>query len=366
MSVKLEAPRKVTCYAVSSNTTKSVHKISLPVMSTFTEDSLFYDENSSMYRTGHTKINEFSGAGNAQISLMIVAMLFICKCVPFGTKATIIYLGVAPGDNVNFLASYFPFLTFHVYDSIRMDKIVETENLKKFLVDLRSEEIIEKYKSMENCYLISNIRNSLYGTSGANNSAIIDGDMNLQLEWCRKIKPKFAMLRYRPKRKDEIDKSDKHPHFYEYPEGYFLKIPFLKKDRTLGAFLITNAYESRKRYYHEYMISLFQHHNLNVRKVNFYDNPYKNDLQVGFFGEDKVTEISRKLDIEVLIPLNYACGVDWDHRAMFHVFSMYCKYMGIPQEEVPEKILTPYITMRQEIKKSETEDIYGKVETQED
>lgn len=399
--VKLKNPSKDYCYALEAQTIKTSYTMTLPIMDKFSEKSLFYNFDPIQYKTGYKRANQFTGAGNTQMSLLLLEMFFLCKCVPKDQKdVVILYIGAVPGDHIKYLVKFFPTFIFHAYDPKEPEhwKFSDSDTLtrhfqrfddtiaKEFLESViptslrQSEKNIGKNVSQANnvcqgnVYLISDIRNESFNTNTSviSNSEILDRDMEMQLRWCQIIQPKYALLRFRPKHKYEGDSNcNVNNNYYEYPDGFLLKIPFVKKEKSTNTFLICGGthslgteYRPTKKYYHQHIISLIEHHDSNVRMVNVYDNPLKAGLQEGFFGDNLVLPMLEKLNKPNAIPSKYACGIDFDHRMMYYIFSLYwhychccllrgtcpssdCKYMGKSEKEISSLILESYIMMNE-------------------
>jgi hypothetical protein len=150
-------------------------------------------------------------------------------------------------------------------------------------------------------------------------------------------------------KKDDVDEIRKL--YFMYPDGRFLKVPMGKRDQS-SMFIITNTYEPTTIYYHEDMISMIRHHNLNTRRVTTYQNPVSGTYD-GFISTKEIAEIASSANIELphnaepLSLTKYCCGMDWDHRAMIYIISMYMNYNKIKlvPSSLKRLIIIPYLTM---------------------
>ena len=190
------------------------------------------------------------------------------------------------------------------------------------------------------------------------------------------MKPVWSLMRYRPKLiterpearenrtniskylTNENDSLEKRRLYYNYPNGYFLRIPMAKRGPQ-GMFLLTNRYggasgkpDDTKTYFHDDVLSLCRYHNEYVRRVMLYTNPLTGTFE-GIFGEDTVIDYAtkHKLIVRENNFRRYACGCDWDHRAMFYIMSLYIVYStgetnpNRIREMVTARILDPFIKM---------------------
>lgn len=377
------------------------HHIVVPEMEIFSEESLFFQKFPTIKKNSQ-KVNEFKTEGNSQLSLLLAEMFFICKCVPKDEKnVTILYIGAHPGDHINFLVDLFEGngFKFDLYDSYpekAMEKIGKKQyksvdenfsninrRMEQFTTATAQEYRKRREEKGENIYLISDIRNISYGKSSSseNNSKILDDDMYNQINWCKIIQPKYAMVKYRSKYPvesvtyhdeltDQNDNPDSRKLYYKYPKGVFLKLPFQKKTQT-ACYFICNEYELTKKYYHYDINLMFDYHHYHVRKNVIYDNPFIDNfgMNVGIFSTEIVKKVidskeyknymertnSDKKEIEYE---KFAFGCGWDHRAAVYIGILHAVYTsaknehlyGLPEtwkNKIAKKIMLPFILMRE-------------------
>jgi len=258
-----------------------------------------------------------------------------------------------------------------------------------------ADEFKEKKTSL---FYISLLRNHKYSrkNNAETNSAMIDSDQWEQLNWARIMKPAWSLIRYRPKLETErpIEKegrsnvSDKLTDmrdpiakrrlYYNYPNGYFLRLPMIKKSPN-NMFLMTCAaetggYTEMRTYYHDDMISLCRHQNEYVRRVEIFMNP--NNIYSGIYGLERVKEFINKYNSTPNIveahklnptrPERYVCGAGWDHRAMYFIMTLYVKWKyGITDnresstisEEAIGLILKTFLEMERGLEEQSQEEI---------
>jgi hypothetical protein len=361
MAVRLPAEKRmnITCFASEVSAQQTNYRLTLPIMEMFSEKDLAYNKDSPQFTTGYSRINQFFTEGNGQMSMLLLEIFFLCKCVPKDQESIVVY----PGDHINFLSQMFEKITFHLYDPLIMIKIRETDRVIKHHQAFDDAEA-NKYVG-KGVYYISDIRNTTYNRNNTpeRNSIIIDNDMYLQLKWAQIMKPVFSLIRFRPKLPteratvssfltDSSHPNEKRQLYYNYPIGYLLKIPLPKRNPN-SMFLITNDYTPNFSYYHDDMLSMINHHNYYIRTAVIYDNPFVNYVSQGFFGEEDIVRFIQTHFAGKTIGSDltqYACGVDWDHRAMVYIMTMYIKYikdMRPTLELLKAMILEPYISMRE-------------------
>lgn len=388
MSIRLPEIKGPTCFALETIVHQVSHEMVLPKLKLFNERELIYSAETPQFTTGHRSINHFFEEGNGQMSMLLLETFFLCKVLPMGepmglagqtgcvprgrTDVVVVYVGVYPGNHINHLAEMFPQVTFELYDPLLGGtnlKIKATNRVRIHAVRFSDSEAME-FKG-KGVYFISDIRNTEYGKteSPEKNSEIIDTDMWDQLRWAQTMKPAWSLLRYRPKLPQERpeprenrpnvsryltsekDSIEKRRLYYNYPNGYFLRIP-MAKHNPQGMFLITNTYEQTNIYFHDDVLSVCRYHNEYMRRVALYTNPLTGTFE-GIYGEDVVKAHATKYNLRVKEEnyRRYACGCNWDHRAMFYIMSLYVVFST--GETNPEKIremvivriLDPFIKM---------------------
>lgn len=363
-------------------------KIVFPTMLNFSRDDLFLTK----FPTGNEKffkqVDNYSSEGNSQMSLLLAEMFFICSVIPPKQKSTVIYVGASPGDHINFLAKFFRYCHFILYDHIPGKKVMIKVGVDPFtnnvltnitkIDELFSEQTATEIlkNKPEHLYLISDIRNTRYDVKLSPNEKanIIDDDMFKQLRWCQILNPSYALLKYRPKREEEMvtipinltrqdDTNERRKAYYLYPDGDFLFLPF-QKGRQENFYFMTNNYKPIKEYYHRDLNTASQYHHGFTRSVAIYPNPFEKyyGMYRACVGINDVINAAKSLtniDMENFQPQYYCLGCKWDSRAAIYIFLMYLQYMGIPlqkgtmgidnkfQEYAVEFLVKPFILMRE-------------------
>jgi hypothetical protein len=144
--------------------------------------------------------------GWGQRKLLMMEIEFLCNFASPGD--IILYVGAAPGIHIPYLATtLFPFLNFILYDpgifafdpiteNITNVKIFNTffrdDDIKLYCTASNSNESSDKNSAILNKLLfISDVRRLQY------NEDIVKEDLYLQSEWCKQLRPKSSMLKFR-------------------------------------------------------------------------------------------------------------------------------------------------------------------------
>lgn len=364
-----ELRKNILCIRDEGKNYKKKHTLNIPDFKTFEMEDLFYNKIPNGTEKFSKKINPFESEGNPQMCLLLPEMFFLIKCVPKNIKGLVIYLGGHPGDHINFLASFFPNLYFKIYDfnyGIPEEKIMEKigmdpyqdnngnfqpltniEKIKKFFTLEEAAEIREIKDNgtplYQNIFIISDIRNKHYNTlnSTEKNSIMIDEDTLFQINVCKIIMPKSALLKYRPKLKEERITSpdiltlketseDARKLYYLYPKGIFIKLPLQKKTQK-AMYFMTNNYDLTEKYYHEDMIKMIDLHHGYERRAILYDNPFEKEfgMETACLGLDQVNSIVDQMGFKSgdIFPEEYCFGCGWDARASVYIIINYLSYL---------------------------------------
>jgi len=420
MAFRLPDANGPLCLAVETSVQQVAHRLVLPQLSPelFSMSDLIYSEKTPYFVTGYESINHLSEKeGNGELSLLLLQTLFLCKTLAPNTRATVVYVDAYPGDHIPYLSEMFPEVHFRLYDQ-RFEgsqKVIGTEritvNARPFS-EFEAKQIAKEFGTLTDTspsrtgnstlpvkgqlYYVSQLRNVKYNSdvsTSESNAAIIDEDMQNQLLWAQTMKPVWSLIRYRAKLEkeripetgetdlrpghdsdvrnrpfrsialrsltDDCDTPAKRSLYYNYPLGYFLRVPMPKRNPKdmylLTCASQTNGYTRMKAYYHEDIISLVTHQNEYVRRVMLYLNPYTNIFQ-GIYGlnivrnyisEENVKIRERNLnarakseqespEIDMGKAERYICGAGWDHRAMFYIMTLYERWRELGNPEVPD------------------------------
>lgn len=410
--------KNLFCLKEEKKINHSNNTMVIPISTKFKgDDELIYSQIPKGNEAFFKKINKFEPEGNPAMCLLLSEMFFITKCIPKNEQAVVLYIGGHPGDHLNHLALFFQDIRFIIYDfpgdDVKEDQLMAkigkdpfqskdneivyiknidvvrqkfTEKTAELYFQKRQEAISGEYK---NIYLISDIRNRDYNKKKnsdfcIDNSRILDDDTETQLRWCQILKPKSALLKYRPKLASECltfskeltindEKEESKKLYFMYPEGVFLKLPLQKKDQK-AMYFICNEYEPKHKYYHHDMISMIEYHHGYTRRAVIYDSPFKNSYgmhdaclsldDVKKFLDTYVNE--NKINIS---PEEYCFGCGWDHRTAVHVILSYLAYKGNKKvssggkygfsesvkDTISRYLIQPYMLMKENETEKKTE-----------
>ena len=342
--IPVEERRGGTCFMGGGIADDKLYLTTPYQLKQFFQDDLFYGEEPITAEV-LPKLDGFVNRFNNQKSMFLLEIFFICKCVKMEEKVNILYLGAAPGKHIRNLANLFPNITFHLFDSVSLETVNDTE-IENIIKNERlfTDDDVADYKHLPNLYLISDIRNKSYNPTSTNpndllkNSQIIDEDMANQMRWAQMLNPKFAMFRYRPKLKDERktalkilhneedENSDTKFLYYNYMEGLFVRMPYVKIQGN-STMLITNDYRQTGKYYHDDILEKIHYHNGVIRNTYVYRNPFRMKFS-GFLPKEKIEMYVKKhkLNLGKAKSANYfVMGSGWDHHAALHIISLYAK-----------------------------------------
>jgi cap2 methyltransferase len=215
-----------------------------------------------------------------QRKLLLIFVSFLSNHLDKEVKnPCILYIGAAPGVNINIVLNLFPHITIHAYDP-RPFKI--KKNKRIFIYQKKFTSQIAKFWAQEqrkkkNIYLISDIRTADYTKSkdlSENETQILE-DMKLQREWVEIIKPCKCQLKFRlpyvlPDFPDE----------YEYFEGLLYKQPWAPETTTETRLVLTSPdFHYRKYSSKKYESQLF-YHNATLREKKRYDTNIPDGIEL--------------------------------------------------------------------------------------
>jgi hypothetical protein len=134
-----------------------------------------------------------------QLKLLISEVFFLTKF--YTPNAIVLYVGAAKGYHINYLATMFPKLFFHLWDAQKFD--VEITNNIKIFPRLFMDRDAESYRKMNTDILfVSDIRNLDIAEQQELGDEkeiekIVSDDMLFQMRWVQTIKPIAASLKFR-------------------------------------------------------------------------------------------------------------------------------------------------------------------------
>lgn len=141
---------------------------------------------------------------NGQRKLLISEIDFLNRCYSKYDNTTpkiLLYIGASPGQHVNYLVKMFPDLQYELYDSV--DSRVKTQDNINFHHRYFDDTEAEKYVN-KNVLLVCDIRGLDVKKNVTDDpkthkhmEEVVYADMVKQMNWCKTIKPKAALLKFR-------------------------------------------------------------------------------------------------------------------------------------------------------------------------
>lgn len=140
-----------------------------------------------------------------QLKLLLSEILFLAKTSK--GDEIVVYAGAAEGYHIYMLAKLFPTLKFELWDSRAYD-LEDHPHIQKnrglFTNDLAAK-YAERRKNGEKFLFMSDIRNLEFGRyqkdkhsdNGEKLDEIVEDDIQMQMDWCRIMKPRWAYLKFR-------------------------------------------------------------------------------------------------------------------------------------------------------------------------
>ena len=206
-----------------------------------------------------------------QLKLFFTELLFLTKYASPGDK--ILYIGAAPGYHTWILAGMFPECNFELWDPRKFARIYRDKPRKNVILynEMFKNSAARGYKEgSENCLLLCDIRDlDVAGTKNVNDlnsfQIIVGKDMELQLEWCRIIRPKKAYLKFK------LPYAGGGNGTSEYLQGTIYLQPYSKISNETR--LSTSDYDTMQSYNVLEFEEKMAHHNATTRC-----SPYNEDV----------------------------------------------------------------------------------------
>ena len=143
-----------------------------------------------------------------QLKLFLSTFQFLLKYSHATHETHVIYPGSAPGNNIDLLTKLFPEVYWHLFDPRpfypRLSKNSRVLTIEQdFFLD-KHIKILKTQLAHKHTLLISDIRDCDDVTDES-----IDGNMRLQEDWVRQLRPSYAQLKFRlPRLGDEYEYLD--------------------------------------------------------------------------------------------------------------------------------------------------------------
>lgn len=144
-----------------------------------------------------------------QLKLFMSELMFLSRMIEEGNE-TVVYAGAAPGHHIGLLAKLFPDANFELWDprAFKIDKSSNIKTNRDFFTNDVADIYAHRRNDGEKILFISDIRDRsvvaakmIMASDEAKgmdaDEKLISVDMLLQKQWCDRIKPSAAFLKFR-------------------------------------------------------------------------------------------------------------------------------------------------------------------------
>lgn len=177
----------------------------------------------------YMSVKEGRGTIHSGQRKLLIALLDALVDVSAAVDATVVYVGAAPGSNIELVSALFPTTRFVLYDPNPFDEaLIAAAEASGGRISLRSQyfldpdctEFAEASAAGHRVVFISDIRGGIIGRAVNEvdtqlGNEIVERDMRMQENWVRTIRPTLFSLKFRlPYVIESVD-----PHRYPYLGG---------------------------------------------------------------------------------------------------------------------------------------------------
>lgn len=235
-----------------------------PTLKLYSERELFLTDKSLSGKVIKSKNNPINFIHNSLKGRLYAEMFFICKCIPKVElkNSLIVYVSTASIKHLNYLATLFEKLEFHIYCISENEQIKNLNNVKIYKYNFNTNITIvnPEHKTI---YFISNARNTKYKSKSAesltkdvieNNIIILDTDMAKQRELAKEIGAKYGLFLFRPYTREELKvatESNVMKESFEYMKGVIYSSPYSKPKSNTLHMIAKISNNVNELYYHE-------------------------------------------------------------------------------------------------------------------
>jgi len=204
-------------------------------------------------------------------------------------KATVLYIGAAPGFQISLLSKLFPNTIWILYDAANFpDKLYYQSNIKIYNKLFLDEDLLEwKKKNIKNLYIISDIRSRGYNVNQKSKKEdelfqqAIKDDMYLQMKWVKELKPIKSSLKFRlPYGYDWY--ITENGEYFNYLDGICFKQPWAPQSSIECRLIPFDDLREKKWnfiYHEQYMM----YHNSIIREKQKYYNLITKKLDLVYY-----------------------------------------------------------------------------------
>jgi len=233
----------------------------------FKHSDLFLNDNDQELEYRRRKDEDKTSVHHGQRKLCLTVLEFLTLYYkPDNPCRKILYIGAAPGSNIQIVVDLFPELEFHLYDPspFKIKKSNQVILYNQYFTDEDAE-----HWSKTPCYFISDIRTADYTKAKDldDNEEQIQKDMDSQMRWYNIIKPVKAHLKFRLPYT-----GGNRPSSVEYLDGTLFKQVFAPETSTETRLVPHGPNIMKKWNCLKYQSQMF-YHNVIIREQIRYLNP---------------------------------------------------------------------------------------------
>ena len=223
------------------------------------------------YRRRYDEEKSSIAYGQRKLLLTVVEFLTFYWNPTKIPKPIAVYVGAAPGCNIEIISNLFPEIEFHLYDPapFKIDPSDRINLYNQYFTD----EDANKWSGRSDVYFISDIRTADYTTAKSldENEKKILQDMMRQMGWYNIIKPVYGHLKFRLPYT-----GGNRPPTVNYLDGYLFKQVFEPQTSTETRLVPFGPGKTIDWNCEKYQSQMF-YHNVTVRETIKYTNPLDTD-----------------------------------------------------------------------------------------
>jgi hypothetical protein len=281
---------------------------------------------------------------NDDLKLLISEINFICRYVEPSTKIRIIYIGAAPGIHLIKLMKMFPQIKFDLYDEQRLHpKLISYIDENFSQVRYINENVNESTNFDisdidEDIYLISDIKNIRYSKDefftgidaiqrkeeyqNRKDQSSLE-DMELQKIICKKLIPKYSLLKFRPPKYYERRTYENTIFPYFYGTIWLMIFNDLKSTESR---IVVNNYEKDD---FNWNFKSYQY------RLNYFNDELRESLLENIFSKDSrplPNQLGNRFEIMMLfkILIDYMTTIGYSEPRVVDIVDFYVKFI-IPE-----------------------------------
>jgi len=215
----------------------------------------------SSFSKKYEKLGKISRKEDLYLQVFLAELNYLNRYFTVDKSNILLYIGTTLDDHIVKLAIFYPEIDFRCYGKNKTTQIAE--NVTIYNREFTDDDVLE-YQDMTNLYVISNFSNVPESLTGQEKEKLLSEEMMLQMKWIQGIKPKSALLKFRP------------PHYYEgisvtnkfeYFIGTIWRTVF-SKPKTVECRLVVDNYDTTILYDFQKFEEIMHYYNDVTRETN--------------------------------------------------------------------------------------------------